>query len=80
MKWKRMALWKQRPKVQILCYVIVSLSNSPLWENQKELVDQGGSHSVGVELAGSCHQHGPRYAPEKTKDVRVDIMTCRSFK
>ncbi len=43
-------------------------------------MDQRGCHSIGVELAGSCNQHGPRYAPQKTQDIGVDIMTCKRLK
>lgn len=49
----------------------------PFGEDQEELVNKRGSHSVGVELAGPGHQHGPRYSPQKAQHVGVDPSTCR---
>lgn len=39
-------------------------------------MDERGGHSVGVELAGPGHQHGPRHAAQEAQHVGVDPSTC----
>lgn len=51
----------------------------PFGEDQEELVDQRGRHGVGVELAGSGHQHGPRDSAQKAQHVGIDAATCGRY-
>lgn len=48
----------------------------PFGKDQEELVDQRGRHGVGVELAGSGYQHGPRDSAQKAQHVGIDAATC----